>query len=94
MVTSGQVNTAKERALAQGVQVYMLELGKRYVALSSADDGLAYEITVQSRGPGDLTCTCPGAVHRGICKHIGSVMLRLEAGHPRVNEQDIQDLYR
>jgi uncharacterized Zn finger protein len=94
MVTPEQTTKAKQRAQAQGVQVWVLEPGKRYVALSSTNDSIAYEITVQSREPGDITCTCPGATHRGICKHIGSAMLRPEADQPRVNERDIQDLYR
>jgi uncharacterized Zn finger protein len=94
MVTPEATIKAKERALAQGVQVWALEPGKRYVALSSTNAAVAYEITVQSHEPGDITCTCPGATHRGICKHIGKVLLRLEADQPRVNERDIQDLYR
>jgi uncharacterized Zn finger protein len=94
MVTPEQTTKAKERALALGVQVWVLEPGKRYVALSSTNDAVAYEITVQSREPGDITCTCPGATHRGICRHIGAVMTKLEASRPQVNERDIQDLYR
>jgi uncharacterized Zn finger protein len=94
MVTQEQTTKAKERAQALGVQVWALEPGKRYVALSSTNDAVAYEITVQSREPGDITCTCPGATYRSICKHIGKVLLRLEADQRRVNERDIQDLYR
>jgi uncharacterized Zn finger protein len=94
MVTKEQTTKAKERALAQGVQVWVLEPGKRYVALSSTHDAVAYEVVVQSWEPGDITCTCPGATHRGICKHIGKVLLRLEADQPRVTERDIADLYR
>jgi uncharacterized Zn finger protein len=94
MVTPEQTTKAKERALALGVPVWVLEPGKRYVALSCTNDGMAYEVVVQSREPGDITCTCPGATHRGICKHIGKVLLKLEADQPRVNERDIQDLYR
>jgi uncharacterized Zn finger protein len=94
MVTKEETIKAKESALAQGVRVWVLEPGKRYVALSSTHDSVAYEVVVLSREPGDITCTCPGATHRGICKHIGKVLLRLEADQPRVNERDIQDLYR
>jgi uncharacterized Zn finger protein len=96
MVTKEETAKVKERALAQGVQVYMLELGKRYVALSTTDDGLAYEIIVQGKQPEDITCSCPGAAHRGICKHIGKVLLKLEAARPQISnrlKQDIADLY-
>jgi hypothetical protein len=63
------------------------------VALSASNDNLAYEIIVQSKQPEDITCSCPGAARRRICKHIGKVLLRLEADRPQVNERDIQDLY-
>ena len=97
MATVEETNKAKERALAQEVQVWVLEPHKRYATPSSADDGTAYEIVVQSPEQNDITCTCPGATYRGICKHIGAIMLRLEASHPQVHkqlEQDITDLYR
>jgi|SRR5918996_6021691 uncharacterized Zn finger protein len=96
MATQEETTRAKERALAQGVKIYMLELGKRYVALSASRGDLAYEIVVQSQEPGDITCSCPRAVHRGVCKHIGAMLIRLEADQPPVNkhlEQDIADLY-
>jgi uncharacterized Zn finger protein len=97
MVTPEAASQAKARALAQRVQVWVLEPGKRYVALSSTNDGVAYEVIVHGRGEGDISCTCPGATYRGVCKHIGAAMTRLEADQPclppRINEQDIQDLY-
>jgi hypothetical protein len=49
MATQQQLAKAKEQALSHRVQLYVLEAGKRYVALSSTNDGIAYEITVQSR---------------------------------------------
>ena len=49
MVTPEQTTKAKEKALALGVQVWVLEPGKRYVALSCTNDGIAYEVVVQSR---------------------------------------------
>jgi uncharacterized Zn finger protein len=97
MVSQEQTDKAKAKALAQGVKVYMLEQGRRYIALSRTNDGIAYEIIVQSREPGDITCTCPGATYRGICKHIGAIMLRLKAAQPQATEKlerDIQDLYK
>jgi hypothetical protein len=96
MVSQGQIDKAKERALAQGVKVHLLEQGRRYVALSTSNDDLAYEIVIQSGEHGDLTCTCHGATYRQTCKHIGKVLLMLEADLLQVNdhlEQDIADLY-
>ena len=78
MVTREQTAKAKIRALAQGVQVWVLEPGRRYVSPSCSKVGTAYEVVLQSTGAGDITCTCPGATHRGICKHIGAIMVRLE----------------
>jgi uncharacterized Zn finger protein len=97
MVTKEETTRAKECALAQGVRVWELEQGKRYVALSSTGDGLAYEVVIQSREPGDITCSCPGATHRGICKHIGANLTRLEAEATQTREeleQKVSDLYR
>ena len=95
MVTKEETTRAKERALAQGVRVWELEAGRRYVASSCAHEGMAYEIVV--RGQNDITCTCKGATYRQICRHIGAIMVRLEASQPQVNgqlERDITDLYR
>jgi len=95
MVTKEQTAKAKMRALAQVVKVWMLESGRRYVALSCSNDGTAYEIVVQSLEPGDITCTCPGASYRGVCKHIGAIMVRLEVEKEmaQVQESKIEDLY-
>jgi hypothetical protein len=46
MVTPEAATKAKERALTQGVQVWVLEPGRRYVALSRTQEGLAYEISL------------------------------------------------
>jgi uncharacterized Zn finger protein len=96
MVTPESTAKAKERALSQGVQVWVLEPGRRYVSPSRTNDGIAYEVIIRSQEQNDITCSCPGATHRGICKHIGAIMVRLEAGQPPVNDhlkQDIADLY-
>jgi uncharacterized Zn finger protein len=97
MATKEETTKAKERALAPGVRVWVLEPGKRYVARSITSDGLAYEVVIQSREPGDITCTCPGATHRGICKHIGATLTRLEAEATQTREElghKVNDLYR
>jgi uncharacterized Zn finger protein len=39
-------------------------------------DGTAYEVIVY--GANDITCTCPGNVNRGVCKHVGAVLVRLD----------------
>ena len=46
----------------------------RYAVPSTNMDGTAYEVIVY--GAEDITCTCPGNVHRGVCKHVGAVMVR------------------
>ncbi|HZA25456.1 MAG TPA: SWIM zinc finger family protein [Dehalococcoidia bacterium] len=96
MVSQGQIDKAKERALAQDVKVHLLEQGRRYGALSTSNDDLGYEVIIQSRHQRDITCSCPGATHRGICKHIGATLIRLETDRPEVREnleRDIEDLY-
>jgi hypothetical protein len=101
MVTQEQAAKAKIRALAQGVKVWVLEPGRRYAVPSHAGDGTTYEVVVQSAEPGDITCTCPGATHRGICKHIGIVLVRLEVDRElpqtpqeeRTLEDKLADLY-
>jgi len=96
-----QLFRAKLRALAQGVRVWALEAGEapRYAVPSTGNDGTAYEVVVHgSAGP---TCNCPGAVNRGICKHIGAVLIRLDveremarAQHPNEQpERDLAELY-
>ena len=101
MVTQEQAAKAKIRALAQGVKVWVLEPGRRYVSPSCSQEGTAYEVVVQSTEAGDITCTCPGATHRGICKHIGIVLVRLEVDRElpqtqqeeRTLEDKLADLY-
>jgi hypothetical protein len=101
MVTQEQAAKAKIRALAQGVKVWVLEPGRRYVSPSCSQEGTAYEVVVQSTEAGDITCTCLGATHRGICKHIGAIMVRLELDRElpqtqqeeRTLEDKLADLY-
>ena len=93
MVTQEQAAKAKIRALAQGVKVWVLEPGRRYVSPSCSQEGTAYEVVVQSTEAGDITCTCLGATHRGICKHIGIVLVRLEVDRelPQQEERTLED---
>jgi len=75
-----QLAKAKLRALAQGVRVWKLE-GEptpRYAIPSATMDGTAYEVVVYDRDAGDITCTCPGHVHRGVCKHMGAILVRID----------------
>lgn len=71
-----QHTRARIRALFQGVRVWELEQGYRYVAPSCTDDGTAYELYVRDDG---ISCQCLGALNGRVCKHIGAVSLRLEA---------------
>ena len=75
-----QLVKTKLRALAQGVQVWRLEGGEtlRYAVPSSNIDGTAYEVVILDAAAGDITCTCPAHIHRGICKHVGAILVRLD----------------
>ena len=75
-----QLVKAKVRALAQGVRVWALETGAtpRYAVPSTSVDGTAYEVVVHGQQPDDISCNCLGAINRGICKHVGAVLLRLD----------------
>ena len=75
-----QLARAKFRALAQGVQVWRLGGGEtpRYAVPSSNMDGTAYEVVVLNAAAGDITCTCPSYINRGICKHVGAILVRLD----------------
>jgi hypothetical protein len=71
---------AKLRALAQGVQVWILESGQtpRYAVPSTSMDGTAYEVVVHNRDAGYITCNCKGGENGRYCKHQGAVLLRLD----------------
>ena len=75
-----QIAKAKLRALAQGVRIWRLEgtESPMYAVPSSSMDGTAYLLEIHQDN-GDITCTCPGHINRGTCKHMGAVMLALDA---------------
>ena len=75
-----QTAKAKLRALAQGVQIWQLEGTETpmYAVPSTSMDGTAYLLTIHNLDSRDITCTCPGHVNRGVCKHLGAVLLRLD----------------
>jgi hypothetical protein len=75
-----QTVKAKLRALAQGVQIWKLEGAdlSMYAVPSTSRDGTAYLLTIHDIDSRDITCTCPGNVNRGICKHMGAVLVRLD----------------
>ena len=75
-----QIARSKLRALAQGVQIWKLEGADipQYAVPSTSMDGTAYLLTVHNAEARDITCTCPGHVNRGICKHIGAILVRLD----------------
>ena len=75
-----QTAKAKLRALAQGIKIWKLEGAESpmYGVPSSSMDGIAYLLTIHDVDSRDITCTCPGHVNRGICKHIGAILVRLD----------------
>lgn len=75
-----QTAKAKLRALAQGIQIWKLEGAETpmYAVPSTSMDGTAYLLTVHNADSQDITCTCPGNVYRGICKHMGAILVRLD----------------
>jgi hypothetical protein len=73
-----QLAKAKLRALAQGVKVWVLDPATRYAVPSHSSDGTAYEVVVHSQGGLDVSCNCFSGVNRGVCKHIGAVLVRLD----------------
>jgi hypothetical protein len=79
------------------VQLFTLEEGRRYAAISQSQPGVAYEVIVHSEEPGDITCNCPGATYRGICKHIRAVERQLAATQTAARQElmmQVQALYR
>ena len=75
-----QTAKAKIRAIAQGVKIWKLEGSEvpQYAVPSSTMDGTAYLLTVHDADSREITCTCPGHVYRGICKHMGAILVRLD----------------
>ena len=73
---------AKLRALSEGVRVFALDYGEapsfvaRYAVPSSSQPAIAYEVICKDGG---LSCNCPSGQWRGMCKHVGAVMLLIEA---------------
>jgi hypothetical protein len=92
-----QIAKAKQRASDLGVKVWVLEAGKRYCIPSSTNDGTAYEVLVHEED--DLSCNCKAGQHGRPCKHVGAVMVMLEAERPappqpeRSLEDKLADLY-
>jgi hypothetical protein len=76
MTTAESQARSQLRALTQGVRVYTIEPGIRYVVPSGSNDGSAYEIRVQGD---DIVCNCPAGQHGRVCKHMGAVQLFLQA---------------
>ena len=78
--TEEQLAKAKLRALAQGVQIWKLEGADipMYAVPSTSMDGTAYLLTIHDVEARDITCTCPGHIHRGVCKHMGAILARLD----------------
>jgi hypothetical protein len=69
------------------VEIYTLEEGRRYVALSASALGTAYELILHSDYPGDISCTCKGYEFRQHCKHATAVQSRLERTREQARQQ-------
>ena len=67
---------AQIRALSQGIKIFTVEPGLRYVTPSVAREGLAYELFVRDDS---ITCSCDGFTYTTMCKHVRALGLRLEA---------------
>jgi hypothetical protein len=76
-----QIAQSKLRALAQGVRIWRLEGSepRMWAVPSSSNDGTAYLLEIHNQDNGDITCTCPANVYRNTCKHVGALMLALDA---------------
>ena len=74
-----QIARSKLRALAQGIRIWKLEGTDfpMYAVPSTSMDGTAYLLEIHQDN-GDITCTCPGHINRGICKHMGAILVRLD----------------
>ena len=74
-----QLAKAKLRALAQGIRIWKLEGSEppMYAVPSTSMDGTAYLLELHEND--DITCTCPGNVYRNSCKHVGALLLALDA---------------
>ena len=48
-----------------------------YAVPSTSMDGTAYLLELHEND--DITCTCPGNVYRNSCKHVGALLLALDA---------------
>ena len=92
---------SKLRALSEGIRVWKLEDSEtpRYACPSATNPGIAHEIIVHGRDFYDVSCNCPSGYNRGSCKHIGAVLLlmeaeeQLEASHlPDRLEQELADI--
>jgi hypothetical protein len=79
------------------VQTYVLEAGRRFVAISATTPGTAYEIIRHSEQPGDISCGCPGFTYRRTCKHVRAVEAQWAAARDAEWRADlaakISDLY-
>ncbi len=66
---------ALQRAKKERVRIVKLAGRDRYLARSrTVDPGAYYELSVAW---GVVRCTCPGFLHRGLCKHAAALKSRL-----------------
>ena len=79
------LSRSKLPALAEGTRIWLLDEGEspdyvtRYAAPSATTPGIAHEVIVHGRDILDVTCSCPSGSYRGACKHVGAVLLLMDA---------------
>jgi hypothetical protein len=78
-------------------EVYVLEEGRRYAALSASAPGTAYEVIIHSDYPGDISCNCKGYEFRRDCKHVRGLRVQLERAREEAKAQlelELAELFR
>ena len=79
---------ALERARTERVKIIKLVGQDRYLARSrTVEPGAYYELSVSSWGR--VTCSCPGFIHRSLCKHAAALKALLTLPGPSALEPPV-----